>query len=83
MLTMLTSIAAASAAKNLTMNSSTAERMLTDWSMTFGSLLHAEWHFGVDRLRFRLERFAELEAVAPSRMTTPSSKVGSPLLRMR
>src|SRR5688572_15250362 len=57
-----TSITTPRAKKNLTMNSSTAVRMLTDWSVTLERLVPSG-HLRVDRRRFRFQRLAQLEAV--------------------
>jgi hypothetical protein len=62
MLRKLTSITTPRATRNLTMNSSTAERMLTGLVRDLGEA-HAERHFSVDRRRFRFQRLAEVEAV--------------------
>ena len=77
-----TSITTPRAAKNLTMNSSTAERMLTDWSVTFDTLMPS----GISALIAAASASSALPSsrpFQPSRMTTPSSKVGSPPLRIR
>ena len=82
MLRKLTSITTPRATKNLTMNSSTAARMLTDWSVTLDRLMPS----GISALIAAASTSSALprsRPFHPSRMTTPSSKVGSPLLRIR
>ncbi|MNT80095.1 hypothetical protein D3C72_2195130 [compost metagenome] len=77
-----TSITTSSATKNLTMNSSTAALMLTAWSVTLARLTPS----GNAALILPTSFSSALPSSSPfhsSRMTTPKSSAGSPLLRTR
>ena len=82
MLTKHTSMTTISAAKNLTMNSSTEASMLTAWSVT----LVRAWPRGRPALIAPTSWSSALPRSSPfhpSRITTPSSSAGSPPLRIR
>ncbi|MNQ79694.1 hypothetical protein D3C85_946460 [compost metagenome] len=82
MLTKQTSITTSRATKNFTMNSSTAELMLTAWSVTLLRLMPS----GKASLIRATSPSSALPRSSPfqsSRITTPSSRAGSPLLRTR
>ncbi|MNT36172.1 hypothetical protein D3C72_1722390 [compost metagenome] len=81
MLTKLTSITTSTAAKNLTMNSSTAEPMLTAWSVTLLRLMPSACPalIALTSLSRALPRSSPFQ---PSRMITPSNSAGSPPLRI-
>ncbi|MNF08509.1 hypothetical protein D3C80_2089490 [compost metagenome] len=82
MLIKLTSMTTSSATKNLIMNSSTEALILTAWSVTLLRLMPS----GSSALIALTSSFRALprsRPFQPSRMTMPSSKAGSPPLRIR
>ncbi|POM18123.1 hypothetical protein CSX04_06425 [Burkholderia cepacia] len=81
MLAKLTTITTSSATKNLTMNSSTAEWILTAWSVTFVRLMPSGIPALIDATSAS-SALPRLSPFQPSRITTPSSNAGSPLLRI-
>ena len=81
MLTKHTTSTTTSAAKNLSMNSSTEALMLSDWSVTLVSPMPS----GISALMAPTSlssAWPRSRPFQPSRMITPSSKAGSAPLRM-
>ncbi len=81
-LSRLTAITTARATKNLSMNSSTDSAMFTAWSVTLVKLMPSGIAPAIACASFS----SALPSSSPfqlSRITTPSSKAGSPPLRIR
>ncbi|MNP52767.1 hypothetical protein D3C76_1471790 [compost metagenome] len=82
MLRKQTSMTTSNATKNLTMNSPTAESIFTAWSVTLERLMPR----GISSLILTVSASSALprsRPFQPSRITTPSNRASSPLLRTR